>query len=209
MNIKELNIEEINLVYNTRMIKDFPKSELKPLKDIHRMLQEYNYKCLGFYDNNELCAYAFLCFNKDLKYVLIDYLAVIHDKRGQGIGRKFLSGLAKLDIAKKGYMIEVERVCSAKDEEEAKIRERRILFYKNSGVDETLIESFVFDADYSLMFLPNSNELYNTEGLFYEYKELYKIIINNKELYNKYFKAVMKTPICIAGTREYVKHTFL
>ncbi|NRV88337.1 hypothetical protein [Clostridium beijerinckii] len=37
MNLKELNNEDIEIIYNEHMIKDFPYGELKPLDVIQKL----------------------------------------------------------------------------------------------------------------------------------------------------------------------------
>lgn len=89
MNLKELNNEDIEIIYNEHMIKDFPYGELKPLDVIQKLNKRKNYICIGLYNNNELLAYALLASSKS--YLLIDYYAVCKEHRDEGIGSEFLS----------------------------------------------------------------------------------------------------------------------
>jgi len=50
---------EIAQIYEDRMCRDFPRSELKPLEAIERMRGQGMYDCLGFYEDGQMTAYAF------------------------------------------------------------------------------------------------------------------------------------------------------
>jgi GNAT superfamily N-acetyltransferase len=183
MNLRQLSNEEIVDVYNKHMKIDFPVEELKPIDVIQKLIKREIYKCYGFYDNEELLAYAFLVTSKS--YLLIDYYAVCAKYRNKSIGSNFFNALKEYFKNYDGIIVEVEKVECAPNETEKAIRKRRIDFYKKNGMRMTNILSALFSVNYSIMCLCNI-ELEDTfiyEGL----ENIYKEIIPSK-LYSKYVK---------------------
>lgn len=183
MNLKKLNNEEIENIYNEHMITDFSEDELKPLEVIQRLIKKGIYICYGFYDGEELSAYAFLVTSKS--YLLIDYYAVCSVCRDMGIGSKFLNIIKEHFNNYNGIILEVEKIEDAPDEEEKIIRSRRINFYKRNGMIMTNISVLLFGVNFSIMCLCNTelSDLNIGEALINIYKE----IVSSK-LYSKYVK---------------------
>lgn len=181
MNLKQLNNEDIESIYNEYMLVDFPHGELKPLDVIQKLNKRKNYICFGLYDNEELLAYAFLATSKS--YLLIDYYAVCEKYRSRGIGSEFLCILKKYCKDYNGIILEVEKVECASTEAERLIRKRRIEFYRKNGMRMTNISCKLFNINYCIMCLCNI-EL--EDSVIYQgLKEIYKEIIPNN-LYSKY-----------------------
>ena len=88
MNVRaeRLDNESIRYIYKTYMKKDFPRSELKPLKSILALTESGRGDGYGFYDGNALAGYAFLIKAPSGRAYLIDYLAVLPSVRGRGYG---------------------------------------------------------------------------------------------------------------------------
>ena len=78
------------------------------------------YVAYGFYTENTLVAYAYLCgtAGKPELPVLLDYLAVVKEHRGEGYGSAVLAMLK--DELPQGMMIEAESIANAENEEEGK-----------------------------------------------------------------------------------------
>ena len=95
MILKELEPDQIETLYKQRMIIDFPKDELKPLKMILEARGRGIYECLGVFEDDELIGYSF--FEKAEGNYLLDYLAVFPEKRNGGIGSRVL-GLLETSI---------------------------------------------------------------------------------------------------------------
>lgn len=104
-NIRLLDIEEIKKIYNEHIVTDFPASEVKPLKQMLEKRENDQYFVYGMYENredscgrkyDELAGYAYFikCRNQDV--YLLDYLAIVKDKRSKHLGSGFLQQLKKL-----------------------------------------------------------------------------------------------------------------
>ena len=57
--IKQLTSEEITNIFNQHIIHDFPKNEVRDLRSMLKLKQQAIYQTYGYYENNELLAYAF------------------------------------------------------------------------------------------------------------------------------------------------------
>lgn len=183
MYLRQLSNEEIKNIHEEHMKIDFPPEELKPIEVIQKLIKRGIYVCYGLYEDNILLAYAFLVTSKS--YLLIDYYSVCAIYRNKGIGSKFLNLLKEQCKNYSGIMVEVESIKSAPNEEEKVTRQRRIDFYKNNGMSMTNILSLLFNVEYSIMCLCNTevDEYKIYEGL----KSIYKEITPSK-LYSQYVK---------------------
>ena len=151
---KKLNISEIEEIYNTYMVSDFPENELKPLSHIKRMVTDKVCTCYALYEGNIVLSYAFLCEYDG--YVLIDYLAVNPRFRGKGIGTKTLEFL-KDKLGGKHILVECEDIAFSVDESEKTIRQRRIAFYENSGFILSQVKTNLFGVRYVILTYPKDD----------------------------------------------------
>ena len=155
MMLKELNVKEFTDIYNTFMITDFPKDELKPLERMIHTIQTGLSSAYGLYENDDLRAYAVFIVPEGQPYGLLDYLAVVKEYRSTGIGHRFFALIE--DTLKenypllKGFFIESENIDFAKNEQEREIRRRRIAFYKKNGCKSTRLGSRLFGVTYSIL----------------------------------------------------------
>ena len=96
--IRILETDEITDIYNEHIVTDFPASEVKPLSQMLRKREQGQYFVYGmFEDNGELAGYAYFikCSNKDV--YLLDYLAIVKNKRSKHLGSTFLQELKNLN----------------------------------------------------------------------------------------------------------------
>ena len=177
MELRLLDNFQIDYIYDTYMTKDFPKEELKPLSHIHRMLNLKIYSCYGLFDGERLCAYAYIV-NLD-NCLLIDYLAVLNDIRGLGIGTKLMSDLMKL-FSDKNILIECENPDFANDKDDLATRLRRIRFYRSLGFEKSSVTSCLFGVEYIVLCPPKFKDF-----AFSDFKKLYSSMLD-KDKFDKY-----------------------
>ncbi len=91
--IRQLTLEELRQIYRTYMREDFPLMELRPWFSIGRAWEREEYSAYGYYDEDRLIAYAAFYSCGGDPHILMDYLAVVPDLRGRGIGSSFLAEL--------------------------------------------------------------------------------------------------------------------
>lgn len=140
---QKMNEKEITKIYETRMTKDFPPMELKPLYSIVDMVEQGIYECL-FVNDRDPVGYAFVLLPKGIPYGLLDYLGTFSEKRNQGYGGQVLKELKKHYPDRK-LMIESEYPDDAPDREMAV---RRLQFYQRNGAVDSGVESRIFGAHY-------------------------------------------------------------
>lgn len=156
--VKKLDKEEIGHIYQTYMRKDFPSDELKPLSHITRSMDAGYGFSLGIYGGEELVGYAVFVLCGESRCALLDYFAILREKRGSGLGHHafllfaayFEENLPEVD----GLYIESERISAADDEKQRLTRQRRIAFYQSCGCEMTALRSVLFGVDYSVLYKP-------------------------------------------------------
>lgn len=163
MEIKRLTEEEIAQIYKIHMKRDFPASELKPLSHILKSMEKGYGFSLGIYEKERLTGYAVFILCEETKCALLDYFAILKDRRGEGHGHRafslfetyFQENMPEIE----GLYIESERISAAKDEKQRLTRERRIAFYRSCGCEMTALRSVLFGVDYSVLY-----KSFGTEG---------------------------------------------
>lgn len=159
MEMRELSEEQMTATYQRYMVADFPQDELKPLDRILYMIKTGLCCAYGLYDNEkdggELRGYATFIVPNGLRYGLLDYLAVLKEYRGTGIGHSFFhlvgATLSARYPALRGFFIESEAVAFAADARERRIREKRISFYVQNKCLMTTLGSRLFGVTYSVL----------------------------------------------------------
>lgn len=178
--IQNLNLEQVADIYNKYIYLHFPREEIKPLKNIQKMWSMGAYQALGMYeqkeDATELIGYAFLALEPDCNILLLDYLAIVEDYRGRGMGGIFLREMRKRLTKYDGILIETEDIAFASDEEERLTRQKRDAFYERNGVLRTGIRSRIFCVRYAIWQLPVSKPMTDAECK-QSLENIYKIMI--------------------------------
>lgn len=154
--VKKLTDSEITYIYNTYMKQDFPADELKPLSHILKSMGEGYGFSLGIYEEEKLVGYGVFILCEETKCALLDYFAILSDRRGEGLGHRafllfetyFKENLPLVE----GLYIESERVAAAENEEQRLTRERRIAFYESCGCEMTDLRAVLFGVDYSVLY---------------------------------------------------------
>ena len=178
--INSLTFEQTAFIYNNYMHLHFPKEEIKPLKNIQRMWEVGSYRALGMYEQKEesmeLIGYAFLAVAPDCEMLLLDYLAIMEEYRGLGMGGMFLREMRQRLPEFEGILIETEDIDFAVNEEERQVRKKRDAFYEHNGVVRTAIKSKIFSVHFANWQLPIHKPLSDKECKR-NLEEIYKIMI--------------------------------
>lgn len=155
MELRELSAEQLTEVYNQHMVIDFPQDELKPLERILHTMKTGLSCAYGIYEEGALRGYAVFVVPDGLRYGLLDYLAVVKEYRGMGVGHIFFELVGDTLSARYpalcGFLIESEAIALAANDKERQIRERRISFYRQNHCVMTTLGSRLFGVDYSIL----------------------------------------------------------
>lgn len=172
--LRELDEKELTAVYETHMRRDFPKDELKPLRAILDMRAQGAYDCLGMFEEDRLCAYAYMVKVQEKGYLLLDYLAACADVRGQGNGSRMLAMLRDWYREENGIFLESECLRTSADEAQMKIRWRRLNFYRGNGCVPTQVKALVYGVEYDIFYIPlKKQQTQYREGLEVIYRTMF------------------------------------
>ena len=158
--IKKVTVEQIDTIYNSYMVKDFPKSELKPLDRIKYTMEKGLCEVIALYEGDKIQSYAVLIIPEEGEYALLDYYAVVKEYRGKGIGHvmfeqivEYLRGHSLKGQTKcvKGLIIECESLETSPCEDERITRSRRIKFYESCGCRRLDLRSELFGVEYVIL----------------------------------------------------------
>lgn len=172
MEIRELILEEIRVIYKEHLCRDFPADELKPLDRMEVSLREGTYRPIGAFEEGAFRAYAF--FVVIGSRCLLDYFGVVPSMRGKGIGTAFLKQvLSGLDAEM--FLIEIE------DPEECEMQRRlkRKNFYLNAGCKDTGVVFTTFGVRFLLLEYPKGSS-HTSEEIEEGYKDIYRTILPEK-----------------------------
>lgn len=178
--IKKLGNKEITFLYGTYMRQDFPSDELKPLSHILKSMEEGYGFSLGLYEEERLAGYAVFILCEETRCALLDYFAILSDRRGEGLGHRafllfqtyFKENLPLVE----GLYIESERIAAAENEKQRLTRERRIAFYESCGCEMTDLQAVLFGVDYSVLYMRMGNPVQGAslEALDALYRKMFK-----------------------------------
>lgn len=178
--VKKLTGSEIIYIYNTYMKQDFPSDELKPLSHILKSVEEGYGFSLGLYEEERLAGYAVFILCEETKCALLDYFAILSDRRGEGLGHRafllFDTYFRENVPLVEGLYIESERIDAAENEKQRLTRERRIAFYESCGCEMTDLRAVLFGVDYSVLYMRIGNpaQWASLEALDALYRRMFK-----------------------------------
>ena len=179
MELRKAGVERARYLYEHYLVEDFPKNEVKPFFVIERSMREGHYEVIEGLEKGELVGYAFTILLKE-KDRLLDYLAVPKTKRGQGEGTLFLSKLVSHAYAGMNLFLEAEALSASKDEEERKLRDRRISFYLRNGAKETKVQVFFFGVLYDILVFTSLEEVSWEEKI----REIYRQVVSHSNAWS-------------------------
>lgn len=155
LTVRPLTLKEVREIYQTYMPEAFPPDEIRPFSSIRSLSQRGLYDCRGLFEDETLAGYAFFTRAEGGTALLLDYLAVLPGRRGQGLGSRFLSMLWESLRKKNDFcLIEAENPEKAETAAELAERERRVRFYTQNGCAVTDSECRLFGVEYAILVCP-------------------------------------------------------
>jgi GNAT superfamily N-acetyltransferase len=182
-----MSAEETKEVYEQALVHDFPKDEVKPLSIIQKLMKQGLYLPYGFYEGDRRKAYAWLTKSSYNGMVLLDYLAVNREDRGNGIGSQCLQMLKASGIAPEGFIVEAENPDFALDAEQKKIREKRVHFYLRNGLWQTTLNTCVYGVEYLILVL---GAVTDSQIVLHDLQKIYHVLLTD-EKYKKHTRLEM------------------
>lgn len=155
MELKQLNKEELSALYREEMIYDFPKSELKSLGAMHRMMDRGIYEPLAAVEDGEILGYAMMWLSAEPDSALLDYLGVLRGKRDRGLGGQLL-GLLQ---GRYRQLFGEAETPDSENQKENDLRRRRLGFYERNGFRITDYQCALFGVKFNnIYFGPETDD---------------------------------------------------
>ena len=149
MELKLLNKEELTKLYYQEMVFDFPKSELKPVSGMHRLMDMGVYEPMLVLEKGEAVGYAMVWLPSGRQGALLEYFGVLRGKRNAGLGTAILHLLAE----KYGQIFGEAEAPSSDDPAENDLRRRRIGFYLRNGLRLLDYDCALFGVHFNCLYL--------------------------------------------------------
>lgn len=149
MELKLLNKEELVQLYNDEMVFDFPKTELKPVRSMLRLMNMGKYEPLLVLEDGEAVGYAMVWLPESREGALLEYFGVLRGKRNSGLGSKILALL----VERYGQIFGEAEAPTSDDPAENDLRRRRIGFYLRNGMRVLDYECALFGVHFNCLYL--------------------------------------------------------
>ena len=148
---RKLTRPELEVVYQEHMTRDFPHSELKPFSRLTALVDAGTYEAYGLFEDGALIAYALYWLDPGEPSVMLDYFAVLPDRRNGGTGGALLGDMLERFCANgAGVFGEVE-IPDTGDEAVDELRRRRLGFYARAGMRTMGFRTKVFGVPYIVL----------------------------------------------------------
>ncbi len=170
--IRKANLDEIEKIYNDLILENFPKNEIKPLKNIINMFKDGCYFVLVCVIDDCLAGAALVASYKEGESYLLDYLVVDSKYRNMQIGSTLLNSVVEEYTLGKLLLIETETIRSAKNDAQIKQRNKRNSFYSRSNCKMSDIITNIFGAEYNIWYVNLTNQ-----DLLDELQKLYHYMV--------------------------------
>ena len=179
--LRKIKFKEFKDLYRKHIVQDFPSSERPNLEGFRRRILKHNEQVFIYEENETEKGY---CIIADLnEYVLVSFLAVYKETRGQGIGTKILKELEEKYSTKKGIFLEVENPDFAEREKEKNIQEKRIKFYQKSNFEIVPnLNVKLFMVNFKIMIYHQKNQEIKRDEIIDKLKEYYRRNVGKKGL---------------------------
>ena len=184
--MKLMNIADDGAQYKWQLYdlydKAFPEQEKKPLQIMENLVADNRMEMLAMVDEDEFVGLAINLIDIEQNRALLDYYAIVPEKRSGGYGSKGLEVL--LDRFKnQKYIFEIE----TQDEkaENAEERKRRKAFYLRNGLKETGLFVNAYNTDFEIL-TPDG------ELTFWEYVDFLREV-----MYEEYVQILRPTLIAM------------
>ena len=148
MELKRLTKEELTDLYQREMVNDFPKSELKPLKGMHNLMDQGVYDPLLVTEGGQAVGYALVWLPRQRNGALLEYFGVLRGLRNGGIGSRILDLLTQ----RYGQLFGEAEAPTSEDPAENDLRRRRIAFYERNGFRVLDYDCALFGVHFNCMY---------------------------------------------------------
>lgn len=154
MRLVEVDIKKFKHIIYPEYVKLFPEVERKSYRCIKKTVKNKISKIIEIVADEQFVGFMIINTLENNPYVQLDYLAILSNHQNKGYGKEAIKLLKKQYENYNGIFIEVEKLGLGKNEEENRIREKRVSFYENLGFYKMNFELELFTVIYSAYLLP-------------------------------------------------------
>lgn len=148
MKLEILTKEALTALYNSELVADFPRSELKPLRGMLNLMDRGAYDPLLVTEGEETVGYAMVWLPTDRNGALLEYFGVLRGKRNSGLGSRILDLLTQ----RYGQLFGEAEAPTSTDPAENDLRRRRIGFYERNGFRVLDYECALFGVHFNCLY---------------------------------------------------------
>lgn len=178
----DINIDEFKKIIYPEYIKLFPEAERKSYKRIEKCFENGILKIIKIVDNDKFIGFIMTNTIEDNKYLQLDYLAILPQYQDKGYGTKALKILKENSKEYNGIFIEVEKVGLGENEEENKLRQRRVEFYERIGFDKLHCDFDLYNVIYTPYVLQTSNNKEDEDKVIKDVFDIYNAILGKERV---------------------------
>lgn len=151
--LRKLNNKEVEEIYNKYLINDFPSSEVKSLRTVLEGIAGGKYFACGYEEDGELKGYAYFIQSKEGSTLLLDYLAVLKDKRSSGIGSRIITAIQEMAKNEgKHLILEVENPDYEEPGANRNYMIKRIGFYEKNKIRLSNVTCHFYGNEYRILY---------------------------------------------------------
>lgn len=154
MRLVEVDIKKFRHIIYPEYVKLFPEVERKSYRRIKKAVKNKLSKIIEIVADEQFVGFMIINTLENNPYVQLDYLAILPNHQNKGYGKEAIKLLKKQYENYNGIFIEVEKLGLGKNEEENRIREKRVSFYENLGFYKMNFDLKLFTVIYSAYLLP-------------------------------------------------------
>lgn len=181
LELVNVDIKEFKQTIYKEYEKLFPENERKSYRLIKKVYNEGISEIIKIVDDNEFIGFMIINKIENVKYLQLDYFAILPKYQGKGYGTKAIKLLKEQCKNYNGVYIEVERVRNDNTKED-KIRIRRAKFYENIGFYKLSFDINLFSVEYSLYILRTSAIKEDEEKITKDIFTIYNTIIGERRV---------------------------
>lgn len=182
--LKEIDFGEFEKDVYLYYVELFAEEERQPLLLLKKLFEEGTLKFVKIMDEEKNVGFLIYVTTLNNPYVWLDYFAIYKEFQNKQYGTEAIKIFKTFFKEYDGIYGEIETLGYGETEEENKIREKRLSFWKNLGFELLNIDMNLFEVVYSACVLKlNDVKRENTEIVEYGF-QLYEAIMG-KEVVEK------------------------